>query len=474
MKRRDFMGMGLAALAGMGPGRSLLRAATEPGSAGSKVDVLVIGAGISGLAAASRLAAGGARVIVLEGRDRPGGRIWTDDSLGFPSDLGAAWFHSAEDNPLMPVARARGMELVETVWTRSQIHDSDGSTIPGDEVEASHAAFRRVMSDVFPKIFLLEASTSLEKAVKDSIEKVGMRGRSSLTDWQIAYLENDYAEELRRLSLRVCKKDDDFHGGDFAPVAGYRPLIDGLAEGLDVRFGHKVVSIDHSRSTVLVNTDRGDFAAKKALVTLPIGLLRPGAGVEDAARVRFEPALPKDKVKAATRLGVALMNKVVLRFERAFWPDRHDVFGWTGKRHGEFPVFVNGKNLRRVPVLEALVVGDFARELEKLTDEQTIARAMSALRTMFGAKVPDPVASRITRWGQDPFARGAYSYASLEATPKDRKTLSEPIGRRLYFAGEATHPTLSGTVHGAYLTGLREAERIAKHLHDVDDGVTRR
>jgi monoamine oxidase len=427
-------------------------------------DVLVLGAGVAGLAAASRLAAAGRRVIVLEARDRIGGRVWTDTALGVPVDLGAAWLHSSANNPVVPIAGRLGMELVRTEWLDAGVHDRDGIRIPGDEVQASNVSFRRVMQRVLEKRTRASLDVSLGEAVRETIAELGMEGRASLTDWQVAYLEADYAEELARLSLRLCRLDDDYHGGDFAPVRGYAPLVAWLAGGIDVRPGHRVTSVEHGAAPVRVTTDRGAFTARCVLVTLPVGLLRAAAaegGRPRVATVAFDPPLPRRKLRAAAHLGMALMNKVILRFPRRFWPDSSDVFGWTGRRHGEFPLFVNGQRMRRAPLLEALVVGDVARELELLPDERIVARAMDALRTMFGAGIPAPDAARITRWGRDPFATGSYSYPMVGAAVHDRRALAEPVGDRLFFAGEATHPTLSGTVHGAYLTGLSESIRIA-------------
>lgn len=439
-------------------------AGAAPGAAAStSADVLVIGAGASGLTAASRLEARGLSVIVLEGRDRIGGRVWTDHGMGFPLDLGAAWLHGQDDNPLVPMAKKLGLDLVETDWLNTDVHDRNGRRIPAGEVTASHRSFRRVMKRVFAKRERAAPDVTLADAVCESIAEVGVQGRPSLTDWQIAYLEDDYAEELHRLSLRVCKLDEDFHGGDFLLTGGYAPLMESLGRGADVRLRHRVTGVEHGSDPVRVTTTRGTFTARAALCTLPIGVLRPSIGARVAA-VAFDPPLPPAKIEAASSFGVALMNKVILRFERPFWTARRDVIGWTGRRHGEFPVFVNAQRLRGVPVLETLVVGDHARCLEPLSDAVTVERTLGALREIFGAGVPQPVAARVTRWGADPFAAGSYSYARAGASLADREVLARPLGDRLFFAGEATHATFSGTVHGAHMTGLAQADRIASAL----------
>jgi polyamine oxidase len=458
LTRRALIAAGLSAVLGRP------RIAAALGMRPSTADVIVIGAGMSGLTAAQKLTERGYRVIVLEGRDRIGGRIWTDRTMGVPLDLGAAWFHSKADNPLVKVARGLGMELVETKWTDTAMFDRDGSPIPAKESAASHASFKKVMGEVFRRMSLLSDDSSLEEVVLGAIEDLGMEGRKSLTDWQVAYLENDYAEELAKLSYRVAREDADFHGGDFAPVAGYAPLVDAFAKGVDVRLAERVVSVDHTGDPVRVRTVRGELSARAVLVTLPIGVLRASLGIDRVATVAFDPPLPERKVLAAKRLGIGLMNKVIMMFPKRFWPKEFDVVGWTGVKHGQFPMFVNGSKLRKAPLLEALIVGDYARSIESLSDEETVSRAMDALRRMFGSGIPSPDRARVTRWGADPFAVGAYSYASLGAHVTDRRALGQPVGDRVFFGGEATHETLSGTVQGAYLSGLREAEKIHRQL----------
>ena len=454
--RRRFLTSALALMAGV----RLARART---AGTTSADVLVIGAGVAGLTAAARLAAAGRSVIVLEGRDRIGGRVWTDSSIGFPLDLGAAWLHGRDTNPLVPIAEQLNLETVRTDWLSTDVFDRDGAAIPSAEVAGSHSSFKQVMKRVLEKRAYAEADTSLGEAVREAIAEVGVQGRPSLTDWQLAYLEDDYAEELDRLSLRNCRLDEEFTGGDYLLPGGYAPLVKWLGRGTDVRLAHKVLSVEHGASPVRVTTDRGVFTGRAVLVTLPIGVLKASVGAR-MNTVAFDPPLPDRKLEAVKNLGMGLMNKVILKFAKPFWGPDRDVLAWTGRTHGQFSMFVNGQRARGVPVLEALVVGDYARALEPASDQEHVSRALDALRTMYGPGVPVPEAVRVTRWGQDPFAGGAYSYALVGAAVDDRKALAEPVADRLFFGGEATHATLSGSVHGAYLTGIAQSDRITAVL----------
>jgi monoamine oxidase len=201
-----------------------------------------------------------------------------------------------------------------------------------------------------------------------------------------------------------------------------------------------------------VTTNRGDFAAARAIVTLPIGVLGTGA-------VTFDPPLPPSKIGAIERLGAAVLDKLYLRFPKSFWPD-NEVFGRIGPPHGEVTGLYNLEPSFGEPVLMCLHGGSTARRIETLTDEALVAMAVTRLREMFGAAVVEPEAIIATRWHADPFARGSYSYLPPRATPDDRDALAEPIGHRVFFAGEATDRNHPSTIRGALASGRRAAKRI--------------
>ncbi|HEX7448803.1 MAG TPA: FAD-dependent oxidoreductase, partial [Pirellulales bacterium] len=212
----------------------------------------------------------------------------------------------------------------------------------------------------------------------------------------------------------------------------------------------------HDAQGVRIETSLDEFAADRAIVTLPLGVLKAG-------QVEFSPALPPKKLAAIERLGMGLMNKVVLQYAERFWPAEAEVLGFASRTPGMFPQFLNLFAATGMPLLVAVVAGDYARALEPLSDEQVVARAQYALRSMFASRtVPEPTAFRVTRWGSDPWTRGSYSYVPVAASGEDYETLAEPVGERLFFAGEATNREFPSTAHGAYLSGLREAARIGR------------
>jgi monoamine oxidase len=181
-----------------------------------------------------------------------------------------------------------------------------------------------------------------------------------------------------------------------------------------------------------------------------------------AGTVKFSPALPESKRQALRSLAMGLANKVVLSFPRTFWPEAPHFLGYLSSTRGEFSSFVSLVPFLEKPILSSYLSGEFALEAEPWSDEETVARAMKVLRAMYGRSVPEPVGVSITRWGRDPFSRGAYSYVPVGGDEGAYDVLAEPVGNRVFFAGEATNGRLYASVHGAFLSGLREATRIAK------------
>jgi len=188
--------------------------------------------------------------------------------------------------------------------------------------------------------------------------------------------------------------------------------------------------------------------ADRAIVTVPLGVLKAGA-------IAFDPPLPGTKRQAIERLGFGLLDKVVLAFEEPFWPQSADLLGLVGT---EQPVgdLVNGLSFAGAPLLIGIRGGAAARSCEALSDREAVDEVRVAM------DAPEPTGALVTRWAADPYARGSYSFLAVGSSPADLHALAEPVGERLLFAGEATHEEFFATVHGAYMSGVREAERILR------------
>ena len=188
------------------------------------------------------------------------------------------------------------------------------------------------------------------------------------------------------------------------------------------------------------------MTADRVIVTVPLGVLKAGT-------ITFDPPLGESKRAAIARLGFGVLDKVVLAFSEPFWPQSPDVVGLVGAQQ-PLPILVNGLSFGAGPLLVGLRGGAAARSRESLSDQQSVDEVRAAL------DAPAPTGALVTRWAADRYARGSYSYLAVGASPADQRALAEPATERVLFAGEATEPEHFATVHGAYLSGVREAQRI--------------
>lgn len=423
--------------------------------------VIVVGAGIAGLAAAGELSSQGVEVLVLEGRQRTGGRIWTDRSLSTPVELGAGSIEIQRRNPLAPLARKWHIAAKPLRYKSVKLYDSAGVDWNQDDVEKIADRLEAAVDRERRRAKACWTPRQAEpRCVQDAVTAGELCGSLDTAagraqQWATAVQTCEYGAELRDLSLAWFDDDFDADWDDLLVVGGFDRLVERLAAGLDVRLGHEVHRIEHDSQGVRIETSLGAFTANRAIVTLPLGVLQAG-------QVTFAPALPRDKLAAIERLGMGLLNKVVLQYAERFWPAEAEVLGFASRTPGMFPQFLNLFAATGVPLLVATIAGDYARALEPLSDEQVVARAQYALRSMFASKtVPEPTAFRVTRWASDPWTRGSYSYVPAHSSGEDYDMLAEPVDERLLFAGEATNREFPATAHGAYLSGLREAARIA-------------
>ena len=418
-------------------------------------EIIVIGAGIAGLSAAHRLTAEGFRVTVLEGRDRIGGRVWTDTSLGTPVDLGASWIHGIRRNPLTALANQAGISTVATDFDALALYDIDGSVLNDDDLDKLAEMFERVLADLRDVKKYSNADLSIASALstilgQDNLTDDQRRG----VDWVIASeIEFEAAADLYELSLHYWDEDDAFNGEDVLFPDGYVQIARELAAGLEIRLSHVVSEIAHEEQGVVVTTDCGEFRGQRTVITLPLGILRAGS-------VTFTPVLPASKQNAIHRLDMGTLNKLAMRFDHRFWPNEKHFLGYLKEGADDAISFLNlfpysGKNL-----LLGFVSGTHARSWEQNSASAVVDEAMWHLRGMFGNSIPMPTASTFTKWHSDPFSKGSYSHVPPGGSLSDYEEIAQPVEDRLFFAGEATTKRYPGTVHGALISGWREADRI--------------
>jgi polyamine oxidase len=449
MTRRDFARVcGAAAAAVALPACG----GDDPGNAGEGERVLVVGAGVAGLAAARRLADEGFDVIVLEARDRIGGRIRTDRSLGVAVDLGASWIQGTEGNPITRLADEAGADTVASDEDSVVLLDAaEGGEVADHTVLAAEKEWERLSDELEAMSEDADADASLADGL-DELDAPPAELEPAVS-WALdSEVVTEYAADPVELSLSAYLQEDGLEGDNVLFRDGYSRIPEHLSRDLDVRLGHRVVQIAHRRDGVSVITNRGSFKAARVIVTLPLGVLQHGD-------VDFDPPLPEEKVAAAERLGMGVLDKVVLAFDDAFWPEGVHGFGFVGE-HQPLTEAYNGLIFTGEPLLVGLRGGKAARTRERESDEDAVAEVVEALATAFDTEVPEPTGALVTRWAADRFTHGSYSYVAAGASLDDYDVLAEPVGQRLLFAGEATNRDFFATVHGAYDSGVREANRL--------------
>jgi monoamine oxidase len=243
------------------------------------------------------------------------------------------------------------------------------------------------------------------------------------------------------------------------PRGGFGALIDDAAHGLDVRLGAPVKRLAWSESGVTATCSNGtSVKADRAVIAIPLGVLRDGG-------FAIDPPPPPEQRTAIGRIGYGgILGKVYLRFPRRFWPETPYWFGrfpTAPDQRGAFNTWVSLERETRLPILLSFTNGDTALSFDQKTDDAGVRKAaLDSLRSMFGDAVPEPDGFLFPRWQSDPWSRGSYSYPGVGSPPEDRAAYAQPLGRRVFFAGEATEAVIYGTVHAALLSGERAAEAI--------------
>jgi monoamine oxidase len=411
----------------------------------STIDVAIIGAGAAGLGAAHALKDSGLSAIVLEARDRVGGRGHT--ILAAPDvifDLGCGWLHSADQNTFVKIAEQLDFEVDKTrpPWREQAVHKAFPPPLRAEFLAALDAFYDRAE----------QAAVLAEQNGRDSAASLCLEPGNRWNPMIDAISTYINGVELDRVSLLDMDAYEDT-GINWRIRRGYGALMDAYGASCPLALNCQVTLIDHSGKRVRIETSRGTLWAEKVIITVPTNLIADEA-------IRFHPALPA-KVDAASGLPLGLADKVVLALdEPEALPKDGSLRGATMRTEmGTYHLRPFGQ-----PSIEGFFGGRFARELEDAGDgaiaAQSIDEIVGFLGNDFRRKLK-PLAE--SRWAHDPFARGSYSHA-LPGHADDRAVLAAPVDERLFFAGEATSPGFFSTAHGARDSGERAAGEILKAL----------
>jgi monoamine oxidase len=397
-------------------------------------EVAVIGGGAAGVAASRRLHEAGIDCLLIEARDRLGGRAWTvAGPHGAALDLGCGWLHSADRNPWVTIARNQGDTIDKTPppWARST---TGFLRAEQDEYRKTFDTFHERVSEI--------AHSGADVAVAAALEPGGRW--NGLIGAVTTFISG---AEPAQVSARDFDNYEDT-GINWRVVEGYGATIAKHGGGLPVAFDCPVRRIDHHGKRLKIETAMGAITADQAIVTLPTTML--------ADESLFAPVLP-EKVQAARGLPLGLNDKLFMALDKAEEFDSDSRL--FGAKDSSSTAAYHMRPFGR-PQIEAFFGGTNARELEAAGEGAFFDFAVGELTALLGssfAKRLTPI--RIHRWGADPFARGSYSYA-LPGMADCRATLAAAVGGRLFFAGEACSKGDFSTAHGGWHTGIAAAEQV--------------
>ena len=439
--------------------------------------MLVIGAGFAGLSAARALRQSGWQVTVLEARNRTGGRVHTDRSVpGHTVDLGPSWLHAGPQNPLKELAREAQIATRVTDYANMRFavqRDGKREIVPRADVLRFAQRFSGALessslwSALDRQIAARRGTDTKGLSVADvfdagirRIEAESGPADPGLIELQRRILESNLAAPLDQVGFEALLEESDTNPGntllpadDHYVLGGMDQLTRLLELDLDIRLNEAVRRVEWRRGLVRVDTQSGGYEADAAVITIPVGMLAGGS-------IEFAPALPPEKIAAARRLPMGLLNKAFVLFPKPFWETELDFLAFDASPPPLFYAWLNLQLYKGQPALVGFTSGTMAREVERMTDAEVRNRVFNRLRASRPQDIPDPLEVRVSRWAADPWAQGAYSFLGLGATPDDRVVLGHPVQNTLFFAGEATHRDDPSSVHGAWWSGLRAAKEV--------------
>ncbi|PPR90634.1 hypothetical protein GOBAR_AA30049 [Gossypium barbadense] len=415
--------------------------------------VIVIGAGMAGIAAARALHEASFQVTVLESRDRIGGRVHTDYSFGFPVDLGASWLHGvSKENPLAPLISRLGLPLYRTSGDNSVLYDHDlesyalfdmdGHQVPQELVTKTNKVRQEHSEDMS-----ISSAFSIVFERRPALRLQGLAHK--VLQWYVCRMEGWFASDADTISLKS--------------------------------WDQAVTNIVRRYTGVKVTVEDGTtFAADAVIVAVPLGVLK-------AKTIKFEPRLPEWKEAAIDELGVGIENKIILHFDKVFWPNV-EFLGVVADTSYHCSYFLNLHKATGHSVLVYMPAGQLARDIEKMSDEAAVEFAFMQLKKILPeAWAPEellpgghglmvrgylPVINTlakgidirlshiqylVSRWGTDVNTLGSYSYDAVGMSHDLYERLRVPVDN-IFFAGEATSMSYPGSIHGAFSTGQMAAE----------------
>ncbi len=448
MKRRRFLKKTLTNLPVLIAAPTLIAASCNKEELNpNDLTVVVVGAGISGLAAAKKLKNKGFKVIVIEAQDKVGGRLRTNRSLGVAFDEGASWIHGIDGNPITTLAQEAGMSTFYTDDSSIKSYDIGG-------VLRNATTYSNAEDEYYT---IIESMMNYGSADKSFETVFNARYPDKANDRLWKFLLSTYMTfdtgDLDKLSSLLYYEGEEYAGVEKIATNGYDTIANYLANGLDIMLNQRVSAIDYSSKKIKVTHNAIVTEADFVIVSVPLGVLKNNS-------IAFTPALPSAKQNAIQKVGMNCVNKFLLTWNTAFWDDVQYI-SYTPEIKDKFNYFVNIKKAN--PSINALMTfayANYARQTESMTDAQVISEIMLHLKDMYGSSIPNPTNFLRTKWNSNINSYGAYSYTAVGTEMSHFEDLAATVNDQLFFCGEHTEVDYFSTAHGAYLSGIREADNI--------------
>ena len=433
---------------------------------GERERVVVVGAGIAGLTVANALRTSGVDCVVVEARDRIGGRLHTVEVDGHVADLGGAWIHHPDGNVLTDwVDFASVPWIVDPTGTRfTGVDLGEQRQLTSEELaDVGYGVFEPVTQRVLAEEAAGRPDRSAAEAVDEYLAELGPPSpeRHRLRQLMAAMVEQDGSGPFDAISAHWALTEDMFVGDvvDNVPVAGFRSILAPLAADTTIRLGRPVQRIEQHSDGVTVTGEGWEESGTHVVITVPLGVLKSGA-------IEFVPPLPPERQAVIDRTGFGNLEKVILAFAEPFWRDKdpglqHSIIYPADRREAATWTWDFGLS----PTLMFLVAHSAAATMWS----DPTAWALEQLEALYGEPLPAaPTGSATTHWLHDEYAHGAYAHVRPGEHASDFVTLGEPVDR-LCFAGEHTTVERAGYADGAMTSGLREAKRL---LHQASVRLT--
>uniref|UniRef100_A0A3Q3WJ00 [histone-H3]-N(6),N(6)-dimethyl-L-lysine(4) FAD-dependent demethylase n=1 Tax=Mola mola TaxID=94237 RepID=A0A3Q3WJ00_MOLML len=410
-------------------------------------NVIVIGAGASGLAAARQLQNFGTQVVVLEARERIGGRVWDDTSLGVTVGRGAQIVNGCVNNPIALMCEQMGVKM-HKLGERCDLFQ-EGGQVTDPAIDKRMDFHFNAILDVVSE-WRKDKSQNQDTPLKDKVQQVkknflqesGIQFselEEKVLQFHLSNLEYACGSTLDQVSARSWDHNEffaQFSGDHTLLTKGYSVLLHKLGGGLDIRTKCPV------------------------LVTIPLTLLQKNV-------IQFNPPLPERKLKAIHSLGAGIIEKIALQFPYRFWDNKiqgADYFGHippSPEKRGMFSVFYDMEPQGKQAVLMSVITGDAVPAVWDMEDKKVVDECMKVLRELFKEQeIPEPLNFFVTHWSKDMWSRMSYSFVKTGGSGEAYDILAEDVQGKVFFAGEATNRHFPQTVTGAYLSGVREASKM--------------